>query len=310
MIKLLLCLTIFFSCLPVAAAEANAFEVVPSSTDAQIATFNDPHICWLPSATPRNQLLVFLPGTNGVPRENFPFAITGAELGFHVISLMYPDTVAAQQVCPNSNDPNAYMKFRMAIIQGGDYDNLHISAVDSIENRLAKLLAYLSHSQPGKGWEQYLDRQGQVDWSKVVISGHSQGGGHAYVIAKIHQVARVVEFGSPKDYSFYFKRPAGGFDSNTKTPLGRFFAFNHMRDTAGGCNHDMQMEILRQIRLTDLGMVEVDSPNTDFRRAHLIFTNAPVPNMTSPMQFHTSVISGVLQFDPQVWVYMLTEPVN
>ncbi len=293
-----------------AAAQPYSFSVVPSSTDSQITTFNDPHVCWLPGGTARNQLLVFLPGTNGLPRENFPFAITAAEMGFHVIFLMYPDTVAAQQICPNSNDPNAYMKFRLAIIQGGQFEDFRVLPPDSIENRLAKLLVYLGRTQPGRGWDQYVDRQGQIDWSKIVISGHSQGGGHSYVIAKIHPVARVIEFGSPKDYSFYFRRPAGGFDSDTKTPLGRFFAFNHMQDRAGNCTHDMQMEILKQMRLTDQGMVEADTPNTDFHHAHLIFTNEPVPNMTSPKQFHTSVINGVLSVDPQVWVYMLTEPVN
>jgi hypothetical protein len=83
-----------------------------------------------------------------------------------------------------------------------------------------------------------------------------------------------------------------------------------MQDHAGNCNHDMQMEIFQQMHMIDQGTVEVDAPNTDFHHAHLIFTNEPVPNMISPKQFHTSVVQGVLSVDPQVWVYMLSEPVR
>jgi len=50
-------------------------------------------------------LLLFLPGTNGHPQEDFPLAETASELGYHVISLMYPDTIAAQQICRDSSDP-------------------------------------------------------------------------------------------------------------------------------------------------------------------------------------------------------------
>ncbi len=285
-----------------------ATSTLPSATDPRIIEFNQPHMSWLPAAAPRNQLLLFLPGTNGVPRADFPFAQLASTLGYHAIFLMYPDEDAAQKVCSRSDDANAYIKFRLAVIQGGNYDSIRVSTADSIENRLAKLLSYLAMHQPNQGWDQYL-RDGQINWQKLVVSGHSQGGGHAYVISKIHEVARVIMFGSPKDYSFYFNRPAGGFDSNVKTPLQRYFAFNHTADTAGGCDYNREMEILRQIGLTRLGTTEVNSAAADPHHAHLIFTSEPLAEQSNPMQFHSSVINGRLPSCRTVWTYMLSEPV-
>jgi pimeloyl-ACP methyl ester carboxylesterase len=286
---------------------SNPAATMPSETDPRITNFNQPHMSWLPQGRARNQLLVFLPGTGGQPRAHFPFAATAAALGYHVIFLMYPDTVAAQQVCPGSPDPDAYMKFRLGIIRGGDIEGMgSISAVDSIENRLTQLVRYLSRSQAKLGWNQFLDSRNEIDWSRVVISGHSQGGGHAYVVSKYHPVARVVMFGSPKDYSFYFRRPAQGFDGNTRTPLNRYFAFNNLNDTAGNCNHEMQMEILEQIGLTKFGSTNADR-SQNFNHAHLLFTEFQAPTQK---ENHTSVINGSAPSCVAAWNYMLTEPVQ
>jgi hypothetical protein len=283
-----------------------AAATMPSDTDPRIKSFNEPHISWLPEGRPRNQVLVFLPGTGGQPSERMPFAKTGCALGYHVISLMYPDNVAAQQACARSDDPDAHIKFREAIIKGGDFQYTHVEQQDCIENRLTKLLLYLSTKNSKDGWDQFLDSNKQINWNKVIISGQSQGGGHAYVISKDHTLARVLMFGSPKDYSFYFKRPAKGFDSNTKTPLKRYFAFNHVEDNANGCSHDQQSEIFQQLGLDHLGEVTAEQAKGNYNHAHLIYTDAPVDGG----KYHGSVIKGQLPVCVPVWKYMLTEPVD
>lgn len=200
------------------------------------------------------------------------------------------------------------MKFRMAIIQGGDGGQLgQVAQADSITNRLTALLRYLSSRQSDQGWNQFLDSRKEIDWSKIAISGQSQGGGHAYVISKYNKVARVLMFGSPKDYSFYFRQPAEGFDDRTRTPLDRYFAFNHMEDNAHGCNHNQQSEIFQKIGLNRLGSVEVDQPNTNFNHAHLIYTDL-APAVAGG--YHGCVISGGVPVCVPVWQYMLTEPVQ
>lgn len=312
-LKQLLCLAslLIFSSLPAlnmpCIAQATVGESIkPSDTDARIHAFDDPHMVWLPQGQKRDQLLVFLPGTGGQPKERFPFAVTAAVLGYHVISLMYPDTVAAQQVCANSTDPEAHMHFRKAIIQGGDWQDIHIDPQDCIESRLIKLLLYLSKKAPNAGWDQYLTASREIDWSKIAISGQSQGGGHAYVISKIHPVARVLMFGSPKDYSFNSNQPATGFDSDTKTPLTHYFAFNHIKDSGHGCSHEQQSAIFDRLKLKPLGVIIAEQTKGDYKHAHLIYTDLPVESGN----FHGSVIQGKMETCKPTWKYMLTESVD
>ncbi len=288
-----------------AAAPANPTATLPSATDQRIKSFDDPHMSWLPEGPARNQLLVFLPGTGGKPRSQFPFANTAAELGYHVIFLMYPDDLAAQAACGKSKEPEAHPQFRLALIRGGQLNpKRHIERAESIENRLIQLLKYLSAKQPAAHWGQFLDGKTQPEWSKLAVAGHSQGGGHAFVIGKFHEVARVIMFGSPKDYSFYFKRPATGFDTNTKTPITRFFAFNHVRDNGNGCNHDQQREIFKQMGLLKLGVLDVDKANLDAEHAHVLYTDVDIQGA----RFHGSVLNENLPVRARVWKYMLTEP--
>jgi len=282
--------------------------VLPSATDARITAFDAPHLVWLPEGRARNQLLVFLPGTGGTPEKALfhPFAATAARLGYHVVALMYPDNLAAQKKCAQSSDPDAYLKFRNAILRGGVLGpHRVIQPQDSIESRLAKLLVYLDAHQPQRGWGQYLLPGGRVRWRRVAVAGQSQGGGHSYMLGKNHEVARVIMFGSPKDYSFRFDAPARGFDGSTRTPLKRFFAYNHVRDNGNGCTHDQQAKILRQIGLPRLGVADADAQPPPFGHARVIYTNVDLGAST---KFHGSVLQGRLSVNPPVWTYMLTEP--
>jgi len=305
-------LTLLFVLLPVATAGgAGPVSILPSDTDPRISEFNAPHLAWLSEGSARNQLLVFLPGTGGTPEKGLfhPFAATAAGLGYHVVSLMYPDNVAAQKKCARSEDPDAYLKFRNAIIHGGRIGpHRQIHPQDSIESRLEKLLIYLDAHQPDRGWGQYLIKpKGGVRWRMVAVAGQSQGGGHSYMLGKSHGVARVLMFGSPKDYSFHFDAPAKGFNSNTQTPLKRFFAYNHVRDNGNGCTHEQQMKVLRQIGLPALGIADADNPQPSYGHARVLYTNVDLKNST---RFHGSVLNGRLAVNPPVWKYMLTEPVD
>ena len=275
--------------------QAASFAVMPSATDPLINDFNQPHYCWAPSGAARDLLVLFLPGTGGVPRPNFPFTQATASMGFHTIFLMYPDEVAAQQKCAMSDDPDANMKFRLDIIRGGT----DTPRASSIENRFSKLLQYLAKHNSEQNWKQFLLPDGSPDWSKTIVAGQSQGGGHAYVLGKLYVVNKVIMFGSPKDYSFYFHRPAKGFDENTKTPLNRFYAFNHARDEKGAYDH--QLNILKTIGLTKHGVANVDQVQAPFNNAHVLFTGEQI----NSGNFHAAPVSGRLSVCMPVWRYML-----
>jgi hypothetical protein len=286
---------------------ANEFAVLPSDTDSRITEFNTAHICLTPQGTARNQLFLFIPGTGGQPRKGFPLAETAANLGYHVIELMYPDNLAAQVACGRNRDPDAHIKFRMALIRGGRLlPDRVIQPADSIESRLFMLLSYLRAKKPDQGWGQFLTSKDEIDWSKFAVSGQSQGGGHAYVLGKYHKVARVIMTGSPKDYSFIRHQPAKGFDGNTMTPLNRFFAFNHVLDNGNGCTHDQQTEILQQIGLFNYGTAIVNKEAPPYKHAHVLYIDQPLPQK----KYHGSPIGGKLPCCVPTWKYMLTEPVK
>lgn len=288
--------------LPLAARAQDSVATLPQLTDPRI-TAGPSHYSWLPQGPVRQQLLLFLPGTGGDPQAEMPFARLASRLGYHVISLSYPDRIAAQVACGNSPDPEAHMRFRLAIIQGGQFPRHTISHADSIQHRVRALLQFLARQQRGAGWDAYLNGN-TVRWDRVAVSGSSQGGGHAYVISKVHEVARVIMFSSPKDYSFHFRRPPRGFDANNRTPAGRYFAFNHLGDDAHGCTHRQHVETLQQMQLLGQGVATVEVARSPYGHAHLLYTGAPVP----PGKEHGSVIKFE-QFAP-VWTYLLTEPVR
>jgi hypothetical protein len=284
--------------------------VRPDETDSRITAFDEPHRVLVPEGAPRGVVLLYLPGTGGTPEKALftPFTETAARLGYHVVVLMYPDKIAAQKRCGESPDPDCDVKFRDAIISGGPIGpRRRITTADSIENRFEKLLTFLARQQPEGGWSQFVDANGGVRWRKVAVAGLSQGGGHSYMLGKRHELDRVLMFGSPKDYSFRFQAPARGFDAAVRTPLRRFFAYNHVRDNGNGCTHDQQRSVLDQIGLTRLGVADVDGAAPPFGHAHVLYTDADLGDST---KFHGSVLRGNLKSNPPVWTYVLSEAVE
>ena len=66
------------------------------------------------------------------------------------------------------------------------------------KDRLTKLLGFLAAHYPMEGWSRFL-ADDKPKWSQIALSGHSQGGGEAAMLAKLRVVARVVLFSSVVD---------------------------------------------------------------------------------------------------------------
>ena len=237
-----------------ACAAASAYGVNPQETDPAIQQYIQPHRVFLDSsAAARGQLLVFLPGTGATTGDQEEFGRTAAALGYHVVYLMYPNDVAAA-VCQDDEDEATFENFRREIIEGGDHDlRVTVDRAGSIENRLVKLIRWLAKERPSEGWGQFLT-QGEIAWSKVVLAGHSQGGGHAQLLAKDHRVARVVVMGSPKDYNLRHARPAAWYGGG-ETPPARMFAIVHEQDTQA-ISYAQQLENLRASGLTTMADID------------------------------------------------------
>lgn len=291
--------------------------VVPRATEPAIVERESSHAAYIaPDGKLRNQLVLFMAGTGGTGLGALYFCNTAAELGYHVVNVTYKSDVPAT-TARNDASPDAMANFRWEIIEGGDKSPyVKVDRTNSIENRTIKLLTHLQRIRPQEKWSQFLSGPDQIDWSKVVVAGHSQGAGHAAIIATKYETARVVMTGGPKDYNRRLGKPAAWY-TTPKTPINRFFNFNHMQDKQG-CDINEQFEICRLMGMDKAGEpVSVDDTAAPFKGSRILTTNYPGTTLTSTAA-HVSVISdastprkpgGELLFKP-VWQYMLTAPLD
>lgn len=169
--------------------------VYPSTTDPAITTFNATNFVSVQTGgILRNLLYVNIPGTNRTPSQCKVITQKAVTMGYHAISLTYPNTTAGNPLCGPTGDTTCHRRLRREVIDGVDrHPSIAITPTNSIINRLTKLLIYMHKVQPTQGWGQYIVN-GQINWSKVIVGGHSQGGALAGVIGRFYPVKRVIMF--------------------------------------------------------------------------------------------------------------------
>lgn len=192
------------------------------------------HHAWVdPSSKGNPKLLVFLPGTGNRPMDYQLVSQEAARLGYHVIGLMYQNNVGVDAACKvtlvQAPPPECSGDTRMEIIDGIDRpaSKAPVTAANSIDNRLTKLLEYLDEHHPADGWSRFLDGDGPK-WSQIAVGGQSQGAGQAAMIGKLRHVDRVVMLSGPPD-----ARTAAEVDawvSIGRTPASKHYALYHVRD--------------------------------------------------------------------------------
>jgi acetyl esterase/lipase len=212
--------------------ELVVYRVAPSDVDPSVRRFNEPHyVVFAATANANAPLLLFLPGTGGRPQSTSVFAQAAARQGYRVIGLEYVDEPAVAQLCPRDPDPNCSEKVRRKRIYGDDVTALIDDHPDEvIVSRLTKLLAALARDHPADGWSRYLE-DGHPDWTRIAVSGLSQGAGMAAYIAQRTTVARVVLFSSPWD-SYGPRRTLAPWVTRGvgATPADRWYGAYHRRE--------------------------------------------------------------------------------
>jgi hypothetical protein len=284
-------------------------EVVPSVTDPAIDTSNDPHVAVnpVPTAT-RDKLFVFLPGTGAVPTMHQLILGTAAARGYHAIALSYPNPTAVGTLCADDVDPECFWNVRREIITGLDTSPLvTITPANSIVSRLEKLLQYLDTHDPREGWGQFVVN-GRVDWARVTLAGHSQGGGHVGVLTKLVSLDRAVYFSSPADWRQVADGPATWLSRTNVTPASRQYAFIHEQDPLVPVAQALANWTV--LGLDAFGAVaDVDQATPPFGNTHRLTTRA-VPRLAGTYHGATVVdaatprtTAGTPMFE-STWVYL------
>lgn len=284
---------------------------LPSETSTQIDQFNDEmHYAWISNtAVLTNHLLVHLPGTFGAPSNSRRFGTLAAQHGLHSLSLYYPNSKAAATACSSSADADCFDNFRQEICYGdqlsGDVD---VRPGNDIRSRLIAALEWLNTQYPGEGWGNYLNN-GEPVWSNIIISGHSQGSGHAAYIAVHQSVSRCLMFGGPNDYSDHFKDIPNWQKGAIATPAENFYSFAHEDDKVA--DFALMQPQWDALGLTDaVGLTNIDDGNPPYGSAQALSTAKKSRPRTAT---HSSVIvdavtpldrNGNADFSP-VWTYML-----
>ncbi len=284
------------------------YNISPRETDESINDWLEPHYVVIDKSIPsNNKLFIFLSGSYGKPKGQSEITREAAKLGYHAINLRYPNSWTVGKLCRRSNDEGCYEKVRSEIIDGvNSSDLIDVNSTNSIENRLVKLLLYLDKQHPDQGWSQYVKNRAKPIWESVVIAGHSQGGGHAAMIAKKYLVARVIMFGAPADFSGKLRSQARWLSKNGVTPAKRYYGFVHSRDRG-------IKKILKSWKLlgmADYGsLVNVGKEKSPYNRSHRLITDT-TPNRKK--KYHESVaqdrdtpklMDGTILFHP-VWRYL------
>jgi pimeloyl-ACP methyl ester carboxylesterase len=264
----------------------------------------------------RHELLLYIPGTaapNAKELEpgkvriyaSHTFCLMAASLGYHVIALSYPNSLSASS-CNKDQDPEAFEKFRLSIIQGGTSPHITVSRTNSIENRLIELLGVLAKKYPQEDWGDYRSADGSLKWEKIAVAGQSQGGGHAALIGIHHAVPRVICFGAPKDYSQALQKPAAWYLKPGATPKSAYFAFNHDQDRQG-CTPPQQIENLKALTLDQFGPpAYVDGAAAPYGGSHILMTNYPGSKVDSLTAHATMLSPKNKERFGEVWKYLLT----
>ena len=283
--------------------------VNPQATDPAIDQALDDHYAWLdPTAPTNHRLFVYLPGTFGVPATALLIQQLAARLGYHAIGLMYPDSVLIGPACANDLDPSTCSE--NARLEGIDLSTLvDVNQPNSIYNRLTKLLQYLAANYPDEGWSQFL-ADGNPLWSQIAVTGHSQGGGEAAMIARFNFVARVVMFSAVTDRSAANPTTPLDWESTHITPSDRYWGLAHDRDPVCG-------SILVGWDAFGMnafgGQVQVETSAPPYGFTHKLFTD-PQPQRGGYKEAHGSTVLDIYtplfpDKTPELadaWQYMLT----
>ncbi|HEY4269723.1 MAG TPA: hypothetical protein VGM94_16195 [Galbitalea sp.] len=170
------------------------FRLATSATDPIVPNADN----YASRTTPSSPLLLFLAATRHRPSDYREFLRVARAGGYHVLALDYWNRgLSVQKTC--GTDARCYGAVQRNRLDGSRPGMFSaVNPANSIVTRLTSALARLQTKDPGGEWSRFVDASG-IRWNRIVVAGHSQGGGEAAYIAHIHRVRGALMFSSPVD---------------------------------------------------------------------------------------------------------------
>jgi len=234
-------------------------QIKPSQTDPTIKNCDFNHFVGYNRFSKQNKLLIYLPGTNGIPRGiKRNFLNTAVLQGYHVIDLAYVNKEHTQEVCRGQNiknNPNCHVEFKNRKL-------IPDEPQDAIINRIAKLLIYLQKKDKKGNWNIFL-KNGQPNWELISLSGQSQGGAMAAYISKYYKVAKIISFSGGCD-RFPDGKIANWYFKKSKTPFNKWYGVYHVME--GKARH--WLRAYEAMKIPKGHIFQVSNPVNSKRSAH------------------------------------------
>ena len=188
----------------------------PINSPSEYNVWNASNVILSPaSISESTRLVVFLSGTGASPRKYKRLLRSAQSAGNFVIGLSYlsqpfpvsqSNTWCVQKSILNSTNCNKELHEHVLFgdssleVKGGSYNVWNVGTEYSVCALLGKVLHTLEWGNKflkyGNGGEEsYI-----IDWNKIVISGHSQGAGHAAYLSFKKNIPAVL-FSGPQDCS-------------------------------------------------------------------------------------------------------------
>jgi hypothetical protein len=273
--------------------------IQPNQTDAGYSANQESHYVVRNNKNHLNKLLLFIGGSYSIPKNYSLVCDHAATIGLDVISLSYPNDVAAAPL-GTSSEKLIFDNYRDEVCLGNQVSSdVSVNSLNCISTRATKLIVFLKNTYPEQNWGQYLTTFNTLQWDKIIMSGHSQGSGHACYLGKKYLVDRVVMFSGPNDYSVYYGKAGNWLTQSGQTPLTKQFALLHTQD-------EIVPFVYQVANLRGLGLLTATQNLTMADDLASPFNNQRALSLNIPANsFHSSTIGGNAKL-PNIWTYLFT----
>jgi len=286
-------------------AQVKNYYINPDSTYPGIEKIHSGHFVTVNrSNTSGKNLLISIPGTTGPADVMRSFDSVAALEGYHAISIDYPNNRNTATFI-NSTDKAAFNKFRQELDFGTPVsDSVNVDSLNSIVNRITKLVIYLAKTRPREGWNNFLDHE-QITWERVTLAGHSQGAGHVSYIGHAFKVHKVIMLSGPQDFLANFDMPAPWFSAPSKTPYDSYYSFLHDDDAYN--THRQIRNGLTAMHADSSVIYRFETMDAFPKQSRIFISDIPVQHATQQNRGSLNHMSTIMPMHSKVWIWLLKD---